>query len=292
MRIIIETQGKIRMRRRTRARRLLSRVFRSLAGISLETREDSIMFKRTSRVREAVRGVVPDPLLENRQVRSMTVGLLAGSIHIAFAFATMVAGLLSRSLWTISVGVVVALLNAGKSYLASGALTGGALGGSVESIESLKRCRIAGAALALLVLVMSGTVARLVVAGYGRSYPGALIYLYAGYALVLIILAFANLLRARREELVAVKGVRAFNLAIALISVFALQTVLLSRVAWRDLPIAVPRELVEGAVGGAVCASMVTLGAWLALSANGRLRERNEAGVPGSRSRREHRRKG
>lgn len=279
MRTIIETQGRVRARSRARARATLARALRSLAGMPAEPADDAITFKHTSRVRQMVRRVVPDPLIENRQVRSMTIGLFAGVVHVAFAIASIVMALLARSLWALSVGIVIAALNVGKSYLASGALMGGALGGRPEALESLRRARTAGVALALLVVLMSSTVARLVVAGYGRSYPGAFVYIYAGYALIQILLSIVNLVKARREELVAVKGVRAFNLASALISIFALQTVLLSRIAWDRLPIMLPRETVEGAVGGIVCVSMMALGVWLASTASMRLADRRGSGA-------------
>lgn len=273
MRVIIETQGRVRARKRLRARRLARRVFCLLAGAPLDTPRDSVTFRHTSRLRERVRSLVPDPLLANRRAQAMVVGLIFGTFHVVFAIANIVLGLLVRSLWTISVGLVIAVLNAGKSYLASGALMGGALGG-VESLDSLRRCRTAGCGLALGVIALSGTVARLVVEGTGRPYPGALVYAYAAYALVQVLLAVVNLVRARQEELVAVKGVRAFNLACALVSIFALQAVLLSHVAWGSLPVAVPRGLVEAALSGVVCLCMVGLGLWLARVASRRLAER------------------
>lgn len=286
MRTIIETQGRVRARGRARMRRAAVCALRSLAGMPAEPADGTITFKHTSRVRQMMRRVVPDPLIENRQVRSMTIGLFAGAIHVAFAIASIVMALLARSLWALSVGVVIAALNVGKSYLASGALMGGALDGKPEALGSLRRARNAGVALALLVMLMSSTVARLVVAGYGRSYPGAFVYIYAAYALVQILLSIANLVKARREELVAVKGVRAFNLASALISIFALQTVLLSRIAWGRLPIVLPRETVEGAVGGIVCVSMIALGVWLASTASMRLADRRGSGAVRFRRRR------
>lgn len=274
MRIIVETQSRLRTRKLRRLRRAARRFVRRLAGVPIEPEARPVTFRRVSRMRSVVADVVPDPLLQSRQARSMAIGFLLGSIHVVFAFLSVVVGLLTRSVWTISVGLLIAALNAGKSYLASGALMGGALEGRAESIESLRRCRRAGIALMLVVVAMSGTVARLVVAGYGHPYPGLLIYLYAGYALVQIVVACVNLARARRETYLALRGVRAFNLACALISVFALQTVLLSRVAWRELPIRVSRGLVEGVVGGTVCLLIVCLGFWLTVTAGSKLDER------------------
>ena len=134
-------------------------------------------------------------------------------------------------------------------------------------------------ALVVIILAMSSTVARLVLQGFGGSYPGAVIYVYAAYAFIQIMVALVNLVRARREETLAVKGVRAFNLASALISVFALQTVLLSRIDWDLLPDAVSRSVVEGGLGGFVCLCMVVMGLWLAISATARLSERRSGDV-------------
>ena len=273
MRIIVETQSRMRARLRTRMRIAVVRAFRTLAGVPVD-REGAVTIRRISRLRKAVRSVVSDPLVRNRHARIMLLGLLAGSAHVIFALLNIFVGVFTRSLWTLSVGVVIAALNVGKSYVASGAFTNGDIDEGAESIESLKRCRNAGVALALLVIAMSGTVMRLVVHGFGGSSSGALIDAYALYALLQIIISLVNLVRARKEELVQVKGVRAFSLASALISIFALQTVLLSRVGWESLPVQMTRRIAEGVVGSGVCAGMIALGVWLARSASIRLAER------------------
>lgn len=276
MRVIVETQGRARARLRTRVRRLLVRAFRSLAGLPAPAAEGGITVRRVSRVGAVVRSVVPHPLVDNAQARAMATGLVVGAVHVVFAVANVVLALLARSVWALSVGIVIAALNVGKSYLASGALMSVALDSSFETEESLLRCRRVGVALVLVVLAMSGTVARLVLQGFGGEYPGLLIYVYAAYALIQIVVALVNLVRSRRSETLAVRGVRAFNLASALISVFALQTVLLSRVDWGLLPDAVSRSVVEGGLGGLVCLCMVIMGLRLALMANARLNRRRD----------------
>ena len=276
MRVIVETQSRARARFRTRIRRLLARAFRSLAGLPAPAAEGGITVRRVSRVGAVVRSVVPRPLVDNAQARAMATGLVVGTIHVVFAVANVILALLARSVWALSVGVVIAALNVGKSYLASGALMSVALDSSFETEESLLRCRRVGVALVLVVLAMSGTVARLVLEGFGGEYPGLLIYVYAAYALIQIVIAIVNLVRSRRSGTLAVRGVRAFNLASALISVFALQTVLLSRVDWGLLPNAVSRSVVEGGLGGLVCLCMVVMGLRLALTANARLFERRD----------------
>lgn len=279
MRVIVETNSRVRVRTRTRVKRAVVRLLRFLAGAPDTTPGEAIVVRRVSRVGTVVRAVVPDPLIENRQARAMATGLVVGIVHVAFALVNVVMGLLAQSVWILSVGIVIAGLNAGKSYLASGALMSVTLDRRVESDDSLRRCRRAGTALALAVLVMSGTVARIVLQGFGGTYPGALMYIYAAYAFVLVTVALVNLVRARREETLSVKGVRVFNLASAIISIFALQTVVLSRVDWEGLPVRVSRNLVEGTVGGLVCLVMVVMGLWLALTATARLAERGRSEV-------------
>ncbi len=276
MRIIVETHSRVRARLRTRLKRRVTRLLRRLAGVPVADRAGAVTFRRVSRVGAVVRSVVPHPLIDNPEARAMTIGLLIGALHVAFAVVSIVAGLFARSIWTISVGVVMAVLNMCKSYLASGALMSVATEERLETIDSLRRCRRVGMALVLAVMAMSGTVARLVLRGSGAVYPGALIYGYAGYAFVMIVLAIVNLARARRLETLAVKGVRALNLAGALTSIFALQTVLLSRVAWERLPEGISRDVVEGSLGSLVCLVLLVVGLWLALAATGRLVERRD----------------
>ena len=279
MRVIVETQSRARARVRVQTWRVLMRFFEALAGVPLAPRENGVTFRHISPVRQAMRSVVPVQLRGNRQALAMTMGLLFGSIHALFALLNIVAGLLTRSWWIFSVGVVVAALNAGKSYLASGALMSVVAERAGEEADSLRRCRRSGFALVALVLGMSKTLERIVLQGFGDGYPGALLYVYAAYALVLIATALVNLVRARREETLAVKGVRAFNLASALISIFALQAVLLSRVDWGSLPAWVSRDALEAAVVGSVSLCMVGIGLWLAVSATVRLTNRRDGGV-------------
>lgn len=206
----------------------------------------------------------------------MALDLVFGSVHLVFALVNIIVGLLARSAWTFSVGVVVATLNSGKSYLASGALMSVAADGRSESRTSLTRCGRAGVALVSITLAFSGTIANLVFQGFGRTYPGLLIYAYAAYALVSIFLAVVNLIRSRRLNVLAITGVRLFNLASALVSIFALQTVITSLIVWDDLPAIFTRNLAEGATGGIVCLYMVATGLWLALTAYTRLANRQD----------------
>lgn len=291
MRVIVETQGAARRRLRTRVRRAVARALRRVGGMPVAPDSSPVTFRRVSRLSSAVGRVMPLSLIENPQIRSMTVDLALGALHAAFAVVNIVAGLLARSVWTLSVGVLVATLNAGKSYLASGALMSVVSGRRAEDELSLWRCLKAGIALVAVTLALSGTIARIVLDGFGRAYPGVVIYLYAAYALVAVVLAIVNLVRARRFDTLAVKGVRLFGLASALISIFALQTVVLSRVDWGSLPVHLARSVVEGAVGGAVCLYMVAAGLWLALSAGARLRG-SEGGALGLRARRIRRGRG
>lgn len=274
MRIIVETRSRVRARLRTRIRRRVLRALNRLAGVPIAEEDGCVSFQRVSRFGTVVRSVASHPLIGNPETRAMTLVMLVGALHVAFAVVSIVTGLFARSIWTVSVGLLIAALNTCKSYLASGALMSVAVEDRFETIDSLRRCRRVGVALALAVMAMSSTVARLVLQGSGAAYPGALIYGYAGYAFVMIVIAIVNLARARRIETLAVKGVRALNLAGALTSIFALQTVLLSRVAWERLPEGVSRDVVEGSLGGLVCLCLLIMGLWLALSATGRLVER------------------
>ena len=153
MRVIVETQSRARARLRTRVRSSLVRAFRRLAGVPTRAADNDITVRQVSRVSSVVRSVVPHPLVENAQVRAMATGLIIGSIHVVFAVVNVVLALLARSVWALSVGVVIAALNVGKSYLASGALMSVAIDSSYETEESLLRCRRVGVALVLVVLV-------------------------------------------------------------------------------------------------------------------------------------------
>lgn len=287
MRVHIASHREERVRSKRPARRRLGVVLRVLGGapVAFGRRVASTRVGRSAR--DAVDRVVPSALIRDRQMRAAAIGMVAGLLHVAYALLNMVMGVVTRSSWTFSVGVFFAVLNIGKSYIASGVMAGGALKGTVrETALSLKRCRNAGIGLVLLNLGMSSTVIRLVVEGPGYSRPGALIYIYAAYALVQIAMAVVNQVRARHDDRLAVRGVRAFNLAGALVSLFALQAAVLSRISWDNLPAMISRKAAELAVGSFVCLIMISMGVLLARSAVARLSKRRDIRISGSPGRR------
>ena len=291
MRVRVQSQREMRKHAAGRVRRRLLRALRILGGAPVALKRRAVSTRPARAARGAVERVVPSALIHDSQMRAVAIGWAVGIAHVAYAGLNVVTGLVTRSTWTFSVGVLIALLNVGKSYVASGAMAGGALKGAQgESTLALKRYRNAGIGLILLILAMSGTVVQLVIAGPGYAYPGALIYAYATYALVQIVVAVVNQVRARHDERLAVMGVRMFNLANALISVFALQTALLSHISWETLPAMVTRKAAETLAGGAVCFVMIAMGTLLARSAVQRLAERRSVTAKTPRRREKSRR--
>lgn len=279
MRVHISSRREERARRVGRVRGLLLRILYVLGGIPLNLRQRAVKTRPAKAARSAVARMVPSVLIHDKQMRAAAISMVVGIVHVAYAGVNVVIGLITRSMWTFSVGAFMALLNAGKSYVASGAITGGALKGEKgESTLSLKRCRNAGIGLTLLNLAMSGTVIQLVIHGPGYATPGALVYAYAAYALVQITVAIVNQVRVRHDERLVMTGVRMFNLAGALMSLFALLAAVLSRISWDSLPAQVTRKAVETLAGSLVCLIMVAMGILLARAAVARLRKR-QAGM-------------
>lgn len=277
MRVHIASRRDERARKSRRLRRRLGRLVRVLGDVPVAIGRRAASTRAGASAKNVAERVVPSAVIHDRQMRAAAIGMVVGLVHVAYALINIVAGLIARSTWTLSVGFFFAALNVGKSYVASAAMTGDALkGGEGETALSLKRCRNVGIGLVLLNLAMSSTVVQLVVHGPGYTYPGALIYIYAAYALIQIIVAIVNQIRARRDARLAVKGVRMFNLSGALVSFFALQAAVLSHISWDNLPAMISRKAAEIAVGALVCFAMIAIGTLLARSAVARLAGRRD----------------
>ena len=80
-----------------------------------------------------------------------------------------------------------------------------------------------------LTVAMNGVIIQTVRLGRAYRYPGALIYAFALYAFVKIIVAATALIRKRREENVMLAASRCISFACGLMSMLALQTALIDR---------------------------------------------------------------
>ena len=160
----------------------------------------------------------------------------AGREHSAIAYAAYVlsfyalvivcAGVLYASYWLIALGIYYAVLAVMRFLLLRrlGALASRAC----DLLAQYRTYRLTGAMMLALNLVMTAIIFQVERDNRAYSYPGTMIYAFGAYAFYKIIMAAVNLIRRRRQNEPLFEAVRLMSLAVAMMSVFSLQTALLS----------------------------------------------------------------
>ncbi len=92
-----------------------------------------------------------------------------------------------------------------------------------------RRCRLCGALLAPLGIVMAGEIVLLMHDDGGFTYAGTLIYAMAAYAFYMITMAIVNVVRYRRYRSPVMSSARVMSLASAAVSMLALEVAMLSQ---------------------------------------------------------------
>lgn len=152
---------------------------------------------------------------------ALRLGLL---LNLAFAVFKLAAGIFYGSGWLVALGFYYAVLALMRFFLLRRIRGGGA-----QSLLSQYRTyRLTGAMMFALSAGMTAIIFQVVRDNRTYSYPGMVIYAFAAYAFYKIIMAAVNLIRRRRQPDPLFSAARYLNLAVAMMSVFSLQTALIS----------------------------------------------------------------
>lgn len=119
-----------------------------------------------------------------------------------------------------------------------------------------KKRRRCGWLLLVLVAPLAGMAAMIVVDGYGKSYPGYLIYAAAAYTFYNVISAGAALCRRGRGAVLT--AAKTLKLTSALVSLLGLQTAMFAAFGGDEGF----QRLMNAATGAGVCALIFLLGVW------------------------------
>ncbi|MBQ8426533.1 MAG: hypothetical protein IJX16_02100 [Clostridia bacterium] len=95
----------------------------------------------------------------------------------------------------------------------------------LQELNTYKNC---GILLMIIITALSVAVAQMVATGVAFEYGGLLIYVAATYSFLKMTTAIINVIKARGHESLTVRAIRSINFADALVSLFALQTALLT----------------------------------------------------------------
>ena len=140
--------------------------------------------------------------------------------------------------------------------------------GDMDRRRELKVCRWAGCYLMALNLALLWLSVQIVREGQSYDYPGTLIYAAAGYSFYCLTIAVVNLVKYRRFHSPVLSASRAVSLTCAAVSIFSLETAMLTRFGGD----AQFRAVMTSSTAAAVCALVLGIAAFLIISSSRKLK--------------------
>lgn len=192
---------------------------------------------------------------------------LSLGLNMLYAVMKLLMGVYFRSVWFVTLGVYYALLTAMR-FMLLGHVRRNVPGRAMAS--ELKHFRLCGAVLIPMTIALTGVVILVIDRNEGFQYAGYLIYVAAMYAFYKVISAVVNLVKYRRYNSPVMSATKAVSLASALVSVFALETAMLSQFGQERDPLF--RRIMTTATGAGICAFILSMAAVMIIHATRRLK--------------------
>lgn len=192
---------------------------------------------------------------------------LSLGLNMLYAVMKLIMGAYYRSAWFGTLGVYYALLTAMR-FMLMGYVRRNVPGRAMAS--ELKHFRLCGAVLIPMTIALTGVVILVIDRNEGFQYAGYLIYVAAMYAFYKVISAVVNLVKYRRYQSPVMSATKGVSLAAALVSVFALETAMLSQFGQERDPLF--RRIMTTATGAGICAFILSMAAVMIIHATRRLK--------------------
>ena len=222
-------------------------------------------------VREAIARAHRIPWLHrymtDAHVRMHVSLCLSLGLNMLYAVMKLLMGAYYRSVWFGTLGVYYALLTALR-FMLVGYVRRNVPGRTL--VSELKLFRLCGAVLIPMTIALTGVVILVIDRNEGFQYAGYLIYVAAMYAFYKVISAVVNLVKYRRYNSPVMSATKAVSLASALVSVFALETAMLSQFGQERDPLF--RRIMTTATGAGICAFILSMAAVMIIHATRRLK--------------------
>ena len=164
--------------------------------------------------------------LEDEYFRVWAGLLLSFLVNLCYAGLKVVCAVLYSSFWEGALGFYYILLSAVRLYLLRH--TPSSRGGT-DYTRELRACRWVGVHLLVLNLALLWISVQIVRDGQGYHYPGTLIYAAAAYSFYCLTLAVIHAVKYRALRSPALTAAKAVALTCALVSIFSLETAMLSQ---------------------------------------------------------------
>lgn len=192
--------------------------------------------------------------------------LLSFLINLGFAVLKLFYAILYSSFWDGALAIYNILLCAVRVYL----LRCFPMGRNCQKFEAeLRRYRLTGVFLFFLDAALAMISSLIVIKGNGYYYPGMLIYAMAFHAFYALALAIINTVRYRKLNSPILSAAKAVNLTTALVSMFSLETAMLTQFGPERIYF---RLVMTSATAFVVCFAVFAIAVFMVISANRKLR--------------------
>ena len=189
-------------------------------------------------------------LISDFGFRTVIMAAVSFFINIAYAVFQGVMAIIARSPWLGSLSAYYLIVSIMRGVL----VLKSRKKGEQSSAVGIRSYRDSGIALLTLNIAIVGFIVLVVRTGAGFEYAGLMIYAMAAYAFYKLTMGIINLVKARRENDMAVQAIKNIGFADALVSIFALQTALIAAFSDTDATLA------NALTGTAVSVMIVSIG--------------------------------
>lgn len=201
-------------------------------------------------------------LLDNYGYRTMMFGICGFILNLSYVTLIGVLAIITKSAWYISIAIyylVLALMKGNIFYSKKKYDT---------DIKRAKAYRYCGILFILMTVAFSGIIVLIYTSNMYFEYAGLMIYAVATFTFYKLTLAIINIFKARKQDDLYIQSIRNINLASALISIVVLQVAMFQAFSPKH-----NTSFANGLTGGAMSIIILTLGVFMIIKANRRLKE-------------------
>lgn len=211
--------------------------------------------------------------VENYGFRTIVFSVVSFTINVGYAVFYGIFGIVVHSVWYGALaGYYIFLSVARAGVLAGGYRASKRANGNVQSLYEykLRIFRACGIFLLVLELALAPAIAQMVLSDSSATHGEIMAIASAAYAFYKIVLAVANLFKAKKIRDPLVQSLRNIGLTDALVSLFALQTTLVALYSEGEGDMAA----LNIAVGAVVCLATICMGIFMIVRAGVLLKRR------------------
>lgn len=203
---------------------------------------------------------ITNTLLENYGYRTLMFSIFSFILNISYVIFLGILGVLSKSVWYISITVYYLILSMMKGNIFYSKRKH-----NTERKQAMAY-RYCGIMFIFLTFALSGIVVLIYTSNMYFEYAGLLIYAAAAFVFYKLILSIYNIFKARKQDDLYIQSIRNVNLVSATVSVLVLQVAM-----FQAFSPEYNTSVANGLTGGFVSAIILSLGIFMIVKANKKL---------------------